>query len=443
MQPMFDVNLKIIYELRIFLDLVCSDKRLTRLFSVSEHDFTRSRKLPLGTLAILISKLCKKTLSFELDSFFTDLKLPNSCSVSAFSQQRMKLLPEFFDVWNKVLVDSFYSYSAGNDRRWKGYRLIAADGSNISLVNNTALRNHFGGQHNQIGFFVQAKTFYYYDVLNEVIVLSDIKPYRYGEMKMAFDALESTVDDTVTIYDRNYGSYRTIALHLWQEKERKFIIRAKESNRWIKDFIATGNQSSMVTIYPSKKIIEKMNEHGFRVSSKTGLTVRLVRVELEKSTEVLITNLLEDEGHMTSEFKELYNLRWKIETNISVQKNILQLESFSGLSVEAVKQDFYATVLITNLHSLIIKDAQKTVDQNKGSKYPLLVNKNKSFGWLKINIVKLLLADERPSEILKSLHDLFIKNVVPVRKGRSFPRVRKNRSSNSKFKTFTNFKPAY
>ena len=440
---MFDVNLKIIYELRSFLDLVCSDKKLTRIFSVSEHDFTRSRKLPFEKLVVLISKLCKKTLSFELDSFFGEFNLLNTCSVSAFCQQRMKLLPEFFDVWNKVLAESFYVYSAGNERRWKGYRLIAADGSNLSLVNNTALRDYFGGQGNQTGFFVQAKTFYYYDVLNDIIVLSDIKPYRYGETKMAFDALESTINDAVTIYDRNYGSYRTIALHLWQEKESKFIIRAKESNRWIKDFIATGNQSSMVTIYPSKKIIEKMNEQGFRVSSKTGLTVRLVRVELEKSTEVLITNLLEHEGHATSEFKDLYNLRWRIETNISVQKNILQLESFSGLSVEAVKQDFYATILITNLHSLIIKDAQITVEKTKSSKYPLLVNKNKSFGWFKLNIVKLLLADDRPYDILKKLHDFFIKNVIPIRKGRSFPRVRKNRSTNSKFKTFTNFKPAY
>ena len=46
-----------------------------------------------------------------------------------------------------------------------------------------------------------------------------------------------------------------------------------------------------------------------------------------------------------------------VETNISIQKNIMQIESFSGLTVNAVLQDFYATVMIANLHAVLIKDA--------------------------------------------------------------------------------------
>ena len=52
-------------------------------------------------------------------------------------------------------------------------------------------------------------------------------------------------------------------------------------------------------------------------------------------------------------------MRWGIETNISPQKNIMQLESFSGLTVKAVEQDFYATVFTANLHAGLIKDAQQ------------------------------------------------------------------------------------
>jgi hypothetical protein len=66
----------------------------------------------------------------------------------------------------------------------------------------------------------------------------------------------------------------------------------------------------------------------------------LVRVDLENSTEVLATNLWEEEGHWASEFKELYSKRWSIETNISLKKNILQLESLSGLTVHSILQDF-------------------------------------------------------------------------------------------------------
>lgn len=52
-------------------------------------------------------------------------------------------------------------------------------------------------------------------------------------------------------------------------------------------------------------------------------------------------------------------MRWGIETNIPLQKNIIQLESFSGLSVAAVEQDFYATVFMANLLSILIKDADR------------------------------------------------------------------------------------
>ena len=442
-QPMFDVNLKIISELKSFLILIIADKNLVSFFSVSDKDFIRTRRLPFEKIAVLIVKLCKKTLSFEIDSFFEDIGSSITCSVSAFSQQRVKLKPLFFHYWNNVLISSFYFYSGKEVKCWKGYRVIGADGSNISLINNKALNEYFGGQKNQFSFFVQAKTFYHYDVLNELVVLSDIKPYRYGEMKMAHNAINYLEPDMLAIYDRNFSNYKMIALHLWQETERKFVIRAKENHKWIKKFIASGKQSSLETIYPSTLMIEGLKKSGFNVTKNTKIVTRLVRVELEKSVEVLITNLWEEDGHTSQEFKDIYNMRWGVETNISVQKNIVQLESFSGLTVESVLQEFYATVLITNLHSVIIKDAQQTIEQTiKRRKYPVKINKNKSFGKLKVQLVKLF-TNKEPEVILKLLHNHFIKEVVPIRKGRPFPRVRKNVHSKSKFKTNSNFKPAY
>jgi hypothetical protein len=171
--------------------------------------------------------------------------------------------------------------------------------------------------------------------------------------------------------------------------------------------------------------------------------VRLIRVELAQSIEVLITNLWEEDGHPVEEFKDLYFMRWGVETNISVQKNILQLESFSGLTVHAVLQDFYATVMMANLHSILIKDAQQTIEDTlKHRKYPMKINKNKSFGKLKVNLISLFVNND-VEVILQKLHSHFVRDVIPIRKGRSFKRVRKNVQSKSKHKTFTNFKPSY
>jgi len=305
------------------------------------------------------------------------------------------------------------------------------------------MHRYFGGQGNQQAQFVLAKTFYHYDVLNELVISSDIKPYRYGELNMAYDSVHQLQEDMVTIYDRNFSNYKTIALHLWQEKPLKFVIRAKENLSIVKAFIQSGKASAIVNMAPSSLAITGLKKSGYMIAKTTVLKVRLVRVQLDKSIEVLITNLWEEEGHPVVAFKDLYFMRWGIETQISVQKNIMQIESFSGLTVNAVLQDFYATVLMANLHSLLIKDAQKTIDITlQHRKYPMKVNKNKSFGKLKINLVMLFL-NNNPSSILKALHDHFLKDPIPIRKGRSFERIRKNPQSNSKFKTFTNFKPSF
>jgi len=440
---MHDANVKIIARLKRFVMMVWSNPECLKKFAVSEQDFVRNRKLPFPKLALLIIKLCKKSLSIELERFFEEAGSGVPCSVSAFTQQRLKLKPIFFKCWNIVLHNCFYIHYGVDVKRWKNYRLVAADGSSISLVNTPALSQYFGGQSNQQTNFVLARTFYHYDVLNELILLSEIKPYRYGELNAAYKAIDKTQQDMLMIYDRNFSNYKMVALHMWQRKERKFVIRAKETQNMIKDFIESGKDSFIVDMRPTPSAIAGLKKSGFIIDKEELIKVRLVRVELPGSIEVLITNLWEEQGHSVEEFKDLYFMRWGIETNISIQKNILQLESFSGLTVHAVQQDFYATVMMANLHALLMKEPQQIIDDTlKHRKYPMKINKNKSFGKLKINLVHLFL-NSNAEPILKELYHHFIRDVLPVRKGRSFKRIRKNPQSKSKYKTFTNFKPTH
>lgn len=440
---MLAANLKIIEELKLFVDLVNQQPAVLEKLSTLPNSFTRNRKLPFERLVLLIAKLCKKTLSVEIEQFFEELTLPMTCSVSAFTQQRMKLESVFFELWNRLLVSCYYQYYGAQVKRWKGYRIIAADGSNISLVNTPALHACFGGQTNQCASFVQAKTFYCYDVLNELLLFPQIHPYRYGELPMAYDNIHQLESDMLMIYDRNFCNYKMVALHQWQEKEIKFVIRGNESQLFIQRFIASGASSEIVEMLPQTNAIKGMERSGYIVDKKTAVKVRLVRVNLEKSVEVVLTNLWEEEGYPSAEFKALYFKRWSIETNIALQKNILQLESFSGLTPLSVKQDFYATVFIANLHSILIKDAQAAVDNNTATrKHPAKINRNKSHGKLRSHLVELFTCHQ-PEEILKLLHGYFIRNPIPVRHGRTFARIVKNKQSKSKHKTYMNYKPAF
>jgi hypothetical protein len=346
-------------------------------------------------------------------------------------------------VWNELLTACYYNYYGSAVKRWKGYRIIAGDGSCVSLVNTPELEKHFGKQSNQRSSFVQAQAFYYYDVLNELTIHTQLAHCKTGELSLAYPMIDRLEHDMLMIYDRNFCNFKMFALHLWQEREIKFVIRGNEMRNFVKDFLQSGKTSSVVELKPRPYIIKEMFKCGYKITKKTAIKVRLVRVELETTVEVLVTNLWEEDGHPNAEFKELYFKRWGVETSISRHKNTLQLESFSGLTPTSVLQDFYATVFVANLFSIISKEAQNTIEtKTVNRKYPMKINGNKSIGKLKSNLIDLFLS-QQPDVVLQKLHQYFIRDPLPVRANRSFPRVVKNKQSKSKHKTFTNYKPAY
>jgi len=453
---MFDVNIKIISELKHFLEVCVNDPDVMDLCRNSKSDFVRNRKLSFERLVLFIVKLCKKTLSVELDYFFEkELNDPlGGCSASAFSQQRSKLDYLFFQLWNEVLHKSFYHYGAGHVKRWRGYRVIAADGTAVSLLSTQALSQYFGGQRNPQGSFTGAKALLHYDVLNKLFINAHFATYRTGELTMAYAAIDKLQTDTLTIYDRNFCNYKMVALHRWAEEERRFIIRGKESHKFIAEFIKSGLPSQEVYMLPTPSAIKGLKQSGFIITSTKKLKVRLVRVDLlNGKTEVLLTNLWEDEGFDNDLFKDLYFMRWNIETGISVLKNLLGLESFSGLTVQSVKQDFYATIFTSNLASLIIRQAEEMpVEQHTNSgkpamgrprtrNWPMQINRNKATAKFRQKLVELFIA-KQPNETLEYLSRCFRKHWLPVRNGRTYPRKRKNKQNFCKHRTFTNYKAA-
>ncbi len=121
----------------------------------------------------------------------------------------------------------------------------------------------------------------------------------------------------------------------------------------------------MVTLEPSPKKRAAVRHAGLPAT----LTLRLVTVRLETGRlEVLATNLMNEALYPTAEFGELYHSRWGIETYYGLIKGRLDLENFSGESAEAIRQDVYATVFISNLESILTRPAQEGVACSRRSR---------------------------------------------------------------------------
>ncbi|WZL74833.1 hypothetical protein QBE52_09140 [Clostridiaceae bacterium 35-E11] len=92
-------------------------------------DFTRKRKLDFETFIKFTLGMSGRSMNKEILDFFDfSTKAPSN---SAYNQQRSKVLPEAFE----FLFHEFTSKLMLN-RRFQGYRLIACDGSNLSIASN-------------------------------------------------------------------------------------------------------------------------------------------------------------------------------------------------------------------------------------------------------------------------------------------------------------------
>ena len=112
------------------------DESLEQLCEVSwmfsrqpEKDFTRNRKLSFPKLVSFLLAMEGGTLTTELLKRFGCS--PDTASASAFVQQRSKLAPENFP----SLFDLFVRKTLPL-KLYKGFRLFAADGSDIQIPNN-------------------------------------------------------------------------------------------------------------------------------------------------------------------------------------------------------------------------------------------------------------------------------------------------------------------
>jgi len=442
---MINANIKIIEELKEYISTIKQDDTKRRLFTTSEKDFTKNRKLPLERIVLLIINMLKKSLSIELKEFFDTIGQTNlTCSKAAFCLQRVKLKFDFFCWWNVVLVNSFYHYHKQHVKRWNGYRIVAVDGSTEYLINKPEVVKYFGVQYNGTVSIAMGRIMSYYDVLNDITIGSCLLPISCSEQAIVNTSISTYESDMLFLYDRGFPSYATIYLHQEQEQEIKFVMRCKNKfNNEVIAFEQSKAKSQIVEFKVGYATIKELAKHGYKITIDTRIKVRLVKVFLDNGTvEILITNLYDKMQYPTKIFKDLYFKRWGIETNYNKQKNCLQLECFSGQKVITILQDFYASIFVGNLQSIINKQCEKKLEEiNSKRKHCYKVNTNVSIGMMKNRMIFLFMSFN-PKQILQELENLFVKNLEPIRPNRKYERLVKVKRTKGKYQTITNYKRA-
>jgi hypothetical protein len=271
---------------------------------------------------------------------------------------------------------------------------------------------------------VEAKASFIYDVLNEIPVSADLFPGRTNDLKASRLQLKTLQAQDILIADRGYGSYRFFGEIIGQKAD--FIIRCKEKTFKRHHGLSESKQEQIVELPAPMAILEE----GLLPIK---LKIRFILLVLDDGeVEILATSLLDTKKFPYSDFKALYYKRWGIETYFQTLKSRLTIDNFTGKTLNAVLQDFYATVFVSGLETIITSDAEIELGKTK-TKYKRRVNKAIAFHTIKNKIIKMVF-DPQPDNEAK-IQRLFLQNPNLIRPNRlKHPRTQsareiKNRNS--------------
>ena len=423
------------YSDKVFLTLkhkiarLDSLKIVNHLISDTDSDFTRKRKLPFSDVIMIILSMAGCPIREELLDYF-DYDI-NSATASAFVQARAKILPEAFEELLHLFNNAYPC-----DETFKGYRLIAVDGSDLNIsYDNTDLDTYqskgpYAKGNNQ--FHINAA----YDILNNryVDLLIQGRACWHEQEAMWTMAERFPENKTVFIADRGYPSWNNME-HIIRSG-KYFLIRTKDihsSSSLLRRFNLPDSEFDLdirttLTTKATNEIKAHPEKYRFLSTSSTfdffdadnpfyDVSYRVVRFKLDETGEYesIITNLPEN-VFSPDEIKELYHLRWSEEISFRHLKYSADLSAVHARKRSSILQEIWARAILYNFCFIIIRELAKRKLQKK-RKYEYVINKTRA-----IHLIRDLLMKRKGGSPPPDLEALISKETLPLRPGRSDPR---------------------
>jgi hypothetical protein len=372
------------------------------------------------------------TLSMEIRGFEKAGIISEKITKTAYLKQRQRLNPlallDLCQFHNRGL------YGDGEMKDYKGYLVLAGDGSNVNVPTTEETLMIYGTSSRK-GTKPQASLGLscLYDCINRTILTCSVNRVKFNEaveVEKHLAELPELVGDRKNILtlDRGYPSI-PLLLRL-ADKDQKFVIRLgcadfKQEQRSMK----TNDEIVEIAITKSRLQHYKGTPDYNRMVNAGSLMLRMVKFTLPAGgIECLVTNLPAREFD-TQEICTLYKFRWGIETAFDTLKNKLALENFTGTKPILIEQDIYSSIYICNLASDMIADAEAEMiaspsTEHNASKYPMAVNRSYAIGILKDMLISAILAESPQSKelLFRRMVSEVQNEVLPIRPNRRYKR---------------------
>lgn len=310
-------------------------------------------------------------------------------TASAVTQRRAQIPPEVF----RTVFTNFNSTCADNEF-FCGYRLLAVDGTAVNLPRNPKSPSFV--QNDGIPKGVnQLHVTPLYDILNRTFADVVIQPEpKKDEIGALVDMLERNTftQKALIIADRGFESYNLIA-HCLEKENVDFLIRVRQNYSAMREVAKLPMMELDCTIRPTitttqTKEDKKSGYVFLQVpkKSKAGSKTRRGRWDFPSPypMKLRVCRFLLDNGEFETvatslpasftleDIKELYHLRWGIETAFRDWKYTLGLVNLHGKSDAFAEQEIYASLTAFNFASRVCNEV--VVRQPKNGVYAYKVN---------------------------------------------------------------------
>lgn len=374
-------------------------------------DFTRDRKLPLDKAIKTTLNMEGKRLDRELVAAFPNMD--NRMSESAYEQAKAKLSPELFrDIFhnfNQTMTEPKTLDLVNH------YRVYGVDGSDFNppyqkkskyALTYQAGRPRKDGTDNKPVSQIHGNLLY--DLLNCTYEDCVLQPRAsMDERSAALTMIERQNHDNpvINIMDRGYEGFNFIE-HLNRLPNSYYIMRAKNGGSAVKEIAELPDKECDIDItytittssafyyqnkhkIPHLKLIPTIKKHYKDEISKSTkdrrwdfedlctVTYRIVKFRIndpdtgKEEWETLITNLNRFEFPI-EKMKEMYHLRWGIETSFRNLKYAVGAINFHSRKDDFVEMELYAHFTMYNVVSRCINAV--SIPQNKENKHTYAID---------------------------------------------------------------------
>lgn len=413
-----------------------------------DKDFTRDRKLSFNKLIHLLLGMRGNSISKEIYDYFKNID--EIMTTSAFVQQRDKLLPEALEYIFKE-----FNYQCEDKLLYEGYNLYAIDGSTLNIattpndedtyIKPKRTKKTLKKGYEDIRGYNQLHLNALYDLMNKTYVDTLIQPIHNINERVAAVTMAkrtSLKNKSIVVMDRGYA-----ALNLFESINRinnlDYVIRVKnneiveirdlplkELDTTISFQIRTTQTKEDKQLYkdgkakyvpgPSKFGKDK-KDVAWTFESPFDITLRVVRFKInDENYETIITSLNKFEFPL-SKIKEIYHLRWGIETSFRELKYAIGLVNFHSKKKEYIIQEIFAKLIMYNFCERITK--QVVIKQDNNRKWTYQVNYTMGIH-ICIDYFR-----HHSNEPPPDVETLITKYILPIREGRQDERKLKLKSA--------------